>query len=168
MKSFSFLIFIILTACSGPADKPASSTVATGSDSQVLVTVGNATITVAAFSEYAAMRRTPDTPEARAAVLEEMVNEECLVQRALAAKLDQTPEYRRAMRQFLTTRLDEQELQPALAKASEISEGELAAAIAEAPQRILTPPGRRYAWIRLKANTAESEAARLRPRCRIG
>ena len=107
-------LLLLVYSCSRSPEAAVSTAPKTG----VLATVGTAEIRAEDFTAYAAERRVADTPEVRSGLLEEMIAEESLVQQAQTAGLDKTPAYRRAMRQFLTTRLDEQRLQPLLAKAA--------------------------------------------------
>lgn len=154
---FRFLLplLLLVSSCSRPPEEAVSTAPKAG----VLATVGPAEIMAEDFTTYAAERRVADTPEARAALLEEMIDEESLVQQAQAAGLDRTPAFRRAMRQFLTTRLDEKALQPLLARAEIISDAELDTACREAVARFTQPAALRYAWIRLTADEAARPAA---------
>lgn len=148
-------LLLLVYSCSRSPEAAVSTAPKTG----VLATVGTAEIRAEDFTAYAAERRVADTPEVRSALLEEMIAEESLVQQAQTAGLDKTPAYRRAMRQFLTTRLDEQRLQPLLAKAEVISKLELDTACQEAVARFTSPAAQRYAWVRITADEAEHSAA---------
>ena len=149
------LALVLTPACSPQPGKKATP----GAKANVLATVGGTEITTEDFLAYAQERRVSDTPEARSALLEEMITEVSLVRKAQAAGLDQTPAYRRAGRQFLTSRLDEQELQPLLAQADTVPDAELEAACKEAVARLTQPATRRVAWIRITAGENERSAA---------
>lgn len=133
---------VVIAGCS--REKPA---VAAKPRADVLATVGSVEITIADFAERAAERHSPDTTAAREALLAEMTAEETLVQAARSAGLDKTPAYRRALREFLVTRLREEKLQPLLAAAEIVSNESLAAAMPEAAARYAQPAARRYAWL---------------------
>ena len=128
----------------------------------ILATVGAAQITVSDFESYAVERNTPDSAAARTALLEEMIAEEGLIHAAKSEGLDQTPEYRRAMRRFLITRLEERRLQPLLAQAEILSDADLDKACQQEASRFTQPAARRYAWLRVVAEGADAAMAGTR------
>lgn len=92
------------------------------SDPDLLAKVGPHEIRLKDFQAQMARRggARPETLD-RAALLEEMIAQEALYVRALAAGLDQDPEVRRAWRHLLIGKLKERELNPLLEQ-SEITE----------------------------------------------
>lgn len=152
------LLFALFSAASC-SRQPDNSTPPSAGATGVVARVGDVEIRAEEFLARAVERRAPDSPEARAALLEEMIVEESLVQRAKAAGLDQTPAYQRAMREFLITRLRESELPALLEKASVISDADLNAAVQEAAPRMGQPAARRLAWLRVTFDD-QSEPAR--------
>jgi hypothetical protein len=111
--------------------------------------VGVGEILTEDFIAYAADRSAPGFAIDRSAILDEMIAEESIAQRARTLGLDQTPAFRRALRDFLATRLREAELLPLLEEASAISDPDLEAAVAEAAPRLGQAAARRIAWMRV-------------------
>lgn len=137
-----------LASCS----KKVHDAVLTGSPDHVVATVGDVKITLEDFTTYAQERKTSGTAEARRAVLEEMITQEALLHAARKEGLDQSPEFQRAMRLFLITRLEERDLLPLLTKAEEVSDQDVDEALRESGPRFVRNPARRYAWLRAMAD----------------
>jgi parvulin-like peptidyl-prolyl isomerase len=103
-------------------------------------------------------------PEPRV-LLEEMISQESLVQKACASGLDNDPECRRAWRSLLVSKLKERELSPRV-EALQVSAAELRAAAEKESERHAQPGKARLALVQLKTGPKLSDArlAELRRR----
>lgn len=160
MKKFLAISTVMLVAVSC-SKKPELSVIPTLPEN-ILATVDDVQITVEDFESFALERNAPDTAEARMAVMDEMITQEVLLNAAKKEGLDQTPEFHRAMRQFLITRLEEKKMQPLLAQADEVSEPEIDQASRESALRFVIPAARRYAWLRVQGYGGETTEAAVR------
>lgn len=108
-----------------------------------LAVVGSETISVEDFQSAAQRRGGGD----REALLDELITESALVQRAQALKLDQSPEFRRRQRAMLIAMLREKE-PPKLAAASPTPQ-QLQSLYEELKPKLQTPAARHLAVLRL-------------------
>jgi parvulin-like peptidyl-prolyl isomerase len=120
------------------------------SDPQLLARVGSVEIRVDQFQEQMA-RRGGAHPQMlnKQALLDEMIAEEALYQRALRAQLDQDPDIRRAWRNLLVAKLKRTELDERIAT-TEITRAELDAAYEKARDTYLRPAAVRIAVLYMR------------------
>lgn len=150
-SSVLFLFLVVLTGCSPPPEDKAAVIAA-----DVVATVGTTAIPVEDFIAHAMIRGAGDDSDSRKQVLEELISETALAEQARRQGLDQTPEYRRAVRQLLISQLEEKSLQPQLLAAETVTDAEVKAHSKAAA----TQPGeiqRCYAWLLVKFGTADRE-----------
>lgn len=126
---------LLLCSCEPEAQKTAQK--------PALAVVGTETIRVEDFQAAAQRRGGGD----REALLDELITESALVQRAQALKLDQSPEYRRRQRAMLVAMLREKEPSP-LATPSPTPE-QLQSLYEELKPKLQTPAARQLAILRL-------------------
>ena len=136
-------------------------------DPTVLATVGDRVIRVADVQREIAWRQNArrGVQEPRA-VLEEMISQESLVQKARAAGLEKDPEFKRACRSLLVSKFKERELAPRL-EALEVSAEELRAAYQKQKDRHTLPAKARLALVQIKTDPKLSEAQLAELRTRI-
>lgn len=108
-----------------------------------LAVVGSETISVEDFQAAAKRRGGGD----REALLDELITESALVQRAQALKLDQSPEFRRRQRALLIAMLRENE--PAAPTATQPTKEQLQSLYDELKPKLQTPAARQLALLRL-------------------
>jgi hypothetical protein len=125
------------------------------SPDHVLATVGDEIITSADFQQAAA-RRGGGHPESvnRRALLEELITESALVQKAHAQGLDQTPEFRRRSRTLLIALLRENV--PAATSPPVATPDELTAIYHELKPTLAVPAAKRLAILQLTADSPGS------------
>lgn len=102
------MLLLALAGCSRPQPP----------DPDVIARVGDREIRVAEFQSWMQRRATGNTPQEKAALLEEMMDHVALVQRAQAAGLERDPELRRAWENLLVNRLRELQYEPQLTNAA--------------------------------------------------
>jgi hypothetical protein len=149
MKPAALLLALAaLTGCSRPPKPKAASMAA-----DIVATVGTTAIPVEDFIAHATTRRAGDDPDSRKEVLEELISEASLAEQAHSQGLDNTPQYRRAVRQLLISQLEEKTLQPLLIAAETVTDAE----VQIATKNIATQPSqtqRCYAWLLVKFSPA--------------
>jgi len=136
-------------------------------DPTVLATVGDRAIRVEDVQREIAWRQSArrGVPEPRA-LLEEMIAQESLVQKARAAGLEKDPEFQRACRSLLVSKFKERELTPRV-EALQVSADELRAAYENQKDRLTQPAKARLALIQIKAEPKLSDAELIELRTRI-
>jgi len=156
-----FLSAASLIALAGCGKSPAP-------DPTVLATVGDRVIRVEDVQREIAWRQNArrGVPEP-GALLEEMISQESLVQKARAAGLEKDPEFQRACRSLLVSKFKERELAPRL-EALQVSAEELRAAYEKAKDRHTQPAKARLALVQIKIDPKLSEAQLAELRTRIG
>jgi hypothetical protein len=131
----------------------------------ILAEVDGAAVTEAQFRLW--WDRHPpasDQPQTRAGVLDDLIHRQALLQRARAAGLHEDPQVRESINSLLVARLEELELQPALA-ALEVSEQEARALYeAEQHERFTRPAARRAALLWFETRGQAPLARRYQPR----
>src|SRR5206468_7068071 len=137
-------------------------------DPTVLATVGDRVIRVEDVQREIAWRQNArrGVPEP-GALLEEMISQESLVQKARAAGLEKDPEFQRACRSLLVSKFKERELAPRL-EALQVSAEELRAAYEKQKDRHTQPAKARLALVQIKIDPKLSEAQLAELRTRIG
>ncbi len=126
---------LLLCSCEPEAQKAAPK--------PALAVVGTETIRVEDFQSAAQRRGGGD----REALLDELITESALVQRAQALKLDQSPEYRRRTRALLIAMLREKEPSPPAAPSP--TPQQLQSLYEELKPKLQTPAARQLAVLRL-------------------
>lgn len=148
--------WLVLAGCSrSPAPDPT-----------ILATVGDRVICAEDVQHEIAWRQSHrrSVPEP-AALLEEMISQEALVQKARAAGLEKDPEFHRAWRSLLAAKIKERELVPRV-EALQVSAEELRAAHESQVKQQTQPAKARLALVQIKTDPkmSESELAELRSR----
>ena len=140
----SLLLAIALLFATGCGKKSAPS--------NVLAQVGNVAITTEDFQAEVARRQANRQPlPDKQTLLEQLVARATLVQSALAAGLDKTPEVRRATEDLLIATFQEKELAPKIA-AVKISAAEISAAYTNELARFTQPAKAQLAFIFIAAD----------------
>jgi len=123
-------------------------------DSSLLARVGTRELRVEQFQEQW-LRRGGAQPETmdKAALLDEMIEQEALYVRALQAGLDKDPELQRAWRNLLVSKFKERELAPLLARA-EVTQAELNTAYEKELGKLTRPAAVRLAVLYLPIDAA--------------
>lgn len=136
-------------------------------DPTVLATVGDRVIRVEDLQKEIAWRQSARRamPEPRA-LLEEMINQESLVQKARAAGLEKDPEFQRACRALLVSKFKERELTPRR-ESLQVTSEELRAAFEKEKERQVQPGKARLALVQIKTDSKLSEAQLDELRARI-
>jgi len=136
-------------------------------DPTVLATVGDRVIRVEDVQREIAWRQSAHrgVPEPRA-LLEEMITQESLVQKARAAGLEKDAEFQRACRSLLVSKFKERELTPRV-EALQVSAEELRAAYEKQKDRLTQPGKARLAVVQIKTDPTLSEAQLAELRTRI-
>ncbi len=149
-----------LLALAGCAKPPAP-------DPTVLATVGDRVIRVADVEREIAWRQSArrGVPEPRA-LLEEMISQESLMQKARAAGLENDPEFQRACRSLLVSKFKEHELTPQV-EALQVSAEELRMAYEKQKDRHTQPGKARLALVQIKTDPTMSGARLAELRTRI-
>ena len=149
-----------LIALAGCAKPPAP-------DPTILATVGDRVIRVEDVQREIAWRQSArrGVQEPRA-LLEEMISQESLVQKARAAGLEKDPEFQRACRSLLVSKLKERELTSRV-EALQVSAEELRAAYEKEKDRHTQPAKARLALIQIKVDPKLSDARLAELRARI-
>jgi len=149
-----------LLALAGCAKSPAP-------DPSVVATVGDRVIRLEDVQREVAWRQNARraVPEP-AALLEEVVSQEALVRKARAAGLDQDPEYLRACRSLLISKIKERELTPRV-EALQVSAEELQAAYEKEIDRHTQPAKARLALVQIKTDPKMDERRMAELRTRI-
>lgn len=135
-------------------------------DPTIVAIVGDRTIRAEDVQQEIAWRQRHRRPVPEpAALLEEMISQEALLQKARAAGIDQDPEFQRTWRALLVAKLKERDLAPRL-EAVEVTPEELRAASEKEAQRHAQPAKARLAFIQIKTNSrmSEEQIAELRGR----
>jgi parvulin-like peptidyl-prolyl isomerase len=148
---------IVLSSCSrSPAPDPT-----------VLATVGDRVIRVADVQREIAWRQSArrGVPEPRA-LLEEMISQESLVQKARAAGLEKDVEFQRACRSLLVSKYKERELTPRV-ETLQVSAEELRTAYEQQKDRHTQPGKARLALVQIKTDPMMSDARLAALRTRI-
>jgi len=144
-----------LASCSRPEEQKETS---------VLAWVGDEEITLDEFNEELERRVAAGRPiTGKDAVLQDMIREEVLEQRARAAGLDKDPEFQRQIRKMLIGKLREQELNLRL-RDVEVTEGEITAEYEQHLEEHARPAKIRLAMLYLKTapKMGEEKVAELR------
>jgi len=136
-------------------------------DPTVLATVGDRVIRVEDLQREITWRQNARraVPEPRA-LLEEMISQESLVQKARAAGLEKDPEFQRACRSLLVSKFKDLELTPRV-EALQVSAEELRAAYDKQVDRHTQPAKARLAILQVKTDPKLSEAQLAELRTRI-
>jgi peptidyl-prolyl cis-trans isomerase C len=126
-------------------------------DPTVVATVGDRTIRAEDVQQEIAWRQRHRRPVPEPAVLlEEMISQEALLQKARAAGIDQDPEFQRSWRALLVAKLKERDLGPRL-EAVAVTPDELRAAAEKEAQRHVQPAKTRLALIQIKTDPKMNE-----------
>ena len=136
-------------------------------DPTVVATVGDRVIRVEDVQQEIAWRQSArrGVPEPRA-LLEEMITQESLVQKARAAGLEKDPEFQRACRSLLVSKFKERELTPRLG-ALQVAAEELRAAYEKQMDRHTQPAKARLALVQIKTDPKKNDARLAELRSRI-
>ncbi|HEU0012014.1 MAG TPA: peptidylprolyl isomerase [Verrucomicrobiae bacterium] len=136
-------------------------------DPTVLAKIGDRVIHIADVEREIAWRQNArrGVPEPRA-LLEEMITQESLVQKARAAGLEKDPEFQRACRSLLVSKFKERELTPRV-EALQVSAEELRAAYEKQKDRRTQPGKARLALVQIKTDLTISEPRLAELRTRI-
>lgn len=126
------------------------------SQANVLARVGQSVITEADFASEVAYRRSVNQSiPAKETLLDEMIQQRALVQKALAAGLDKDPDVRRAEINALIGKLKEKQLQPNV-KRAEVRPGEVRQAYERNLARYSKPAQMKFALLCLKTDALTS------------
>lgn len=154
------LAVAILLALAGCAKSPVP-------EPDVVAKVGDRVIRAGDVQREVAWRQGARRPVPEpAALVEEMVSQEALVQKARAAGLEQDPEYLRACRLLLVSKLKERELAPRV-EGLQVSAEELRAAYEQQIERFTQPAKARLALVQIKTGPKMDDARLAELRARI-
>ncbi len=154
------LAAVCLLVLAGCAKSPAP-------DPTVVATVGDRVIRAEDVQREIAWRQSARRGvPAPAALLDEMVSQESLVQKACAAGLEKDPEYLRACRSLLVSKLKERELTPRV-ESLQVSAEELRAAYERQIDRHTQPGKARLALVQIKTDPKMDDARLAELRSRI-
>jgi parvulin-like peptidyl-prolyl isomerase len=158
--SSGLLVILALGALAGCSKGPAP-------DTSILATVGEHVIRVPDLQKEIAWRQSArrNVPEPRA-LLEEMVLQEALLQKARAAGLEKDPELLRSWRSLLVSKLKESELSPRLEEL-QVSPEELRLAYEKQLDRLTEPGKAHLALVQVKTHPKMSEPQLAELRTRI-
>jgi parvulin-like peptidyl-prolyl isomerase len=136
-------------------------------DPTVVASVGHRAIRAEDVQREMAWRQNAGrSVPATVALLDEMVSQEALVQKACALGLEKDPEYLRACRSLLVSKLKERELTPRVDRI-EVSAEELRAAYEQQLDRHTQPGKARLALVQIKTDRKMDDAGLAELRARI-
>src|SRR6185503_3339767 len=158
--SSGLLVILALGTLAGCSKAPAPAT-------SILATVGDRVIRVQDLEGEIAWRQSArrNVPEPRV-LLEEMVLQEALLQKARAAGLEKDPALLRSWRSLLVSKLKERDLSPGL-EGLQVSPEELRLAYEKQLDRYTEPGKARLALVQVKTHPQMSEAQLAELRTRI-
>ncbi|MFT5128211.1 MAG: hypothetical protein ACI8W8_001820 [Rhodothermales bacterium] len=163
MRYAPILLCLFLAGCPKPAP-PAESVAPPVPPATHLGSAGEAKVTEADFRHRWSNRRRNDSPETRAALLDELLDRAVLVQRAREAGLEDDPVVREGIESLLISRYKELHLQPRIA-GIDVSESDIQAYYdANRETRYAVPERIRVAVLWFDTRGAAERVARYAPR----